>query len=355
VANPHSEEKRKEAARLFHGGLGLRAVQRQLGMHPEAVKRAARDYPKDAPRPAAGPTAADVAEMARAAQTHHEADDEDDEPAAAVWAREEERSARKIRKARENSTFRWRAPGPHLLLAFVSDQHIAPGTPVDFKAMREDAELIRATPHCYAVLGGDGVDNHLKHRAAVLAARSQPSDQYKLFEHYLGILGDRCLLAVSGNHDNWTNQFAGVDMMARIARDRRVWYAPDEGRLEVGVGAQTYAVAVRHQYRFNSTFNQTHTVKQWLRMGPGEFDVGCVGHHHEHALESFVYRGQLRWGCRPGSYQITSAYSREKGFNLSVPTTPAFLLRGDTHEVTGWPTLRQAVGSVRAVRELGAG
>lgn len=303
--------------------------------------------------PASGPSAADLDEMRRASQAHHEDRDGDDEPPEVAWRREEERAARKIRKAAENSTFRWRAPGPHLLLAFVSDLHIAPGTPVDFRRMREDAELIRSTPHCYCVLGGDQIDNHIKHRAAVLAARSQPEDQYKLLEYYLQILGDRCLLMTSGNHENWTNQLAGVDVLGRIARDRRLWYAPDEGRLEIGVGTESYAVAVRHQYRYNSSFNQTHTVKQWLRMGETEFDVGMIGHHHEHALESFVYRGRLRWGCRPGSYQITSAYSRQYGFNRSLPTTPAFLLRGDAHEVTGWPTLRQAVDSLKAARELG--
>lgn len=292
-----------------------------------------------------------VAEMRRAAV---EGGYTDDESLAEVWQYEEKRAAKKIEKAKTQGVFRWRAPGPHLLLAFAADQHIGPGTPVDFGAMRKDAELIRDTQNCYVWLGGDGVDNHIKHRAAVLSARSVPEDQYKLFEYYLQILGDKALLAISGNHDNWTHQLAGVDMIGRIAQSQRVCYAPDEAFMTVDVGGVSYAVAVRHQYRMNSSFNQTHSVKQWLRLGEREFDIGCVAHHHEHAVESFMYRGQIRWACRPGSYQITSAYSRQYGYNQSMPTTPTFLLRGDRKEVVGFPSLRMAVDAVGAMREIQA-
>jgi hypothetical protein len=297
---------------------------------------------------------AEVEEMRRSA-VEGGYEDEDEEPMEAVWKREEARAAQKIRKAAEGSTFRWRAPGKHLLLPFISDQHIAPGTPVDFKAMREDAELIRNTPNCYGILGGDGIDNHIKHRSAMIHARSTPDDQIKLFEHYLKILGDKSLLMVSGNHENWTAAFAGVDVLARVAREQRLCYAPDEAYLEIGVGTQTYKVAVRHQYRLNSSFNQTHSVKQWLRLGEREFDIGCVCHHHEHAIESTIYRGKMCWVCRPGSYQITSAYSREYGWNKAIPTTPTFLLRGDRREIVGFATLRAAIDYCGAAREIGVG
>jgi predicted phosphodiesterase len=277
-----------------------------------------------------------------------------EEPVETVWKREEERSARAIRKAHHEGIFRWTSPHKNLLLAFLSDHHIAPGTPCDFKRMREDAELIRDTPGCYAVLAGDQVDNHIKHRAAVLGSRSTPEDQYRLFEYYLSILGAKCLVVTSGNHDDWTKQYAGVDVLGRIVRDNRVFFSPDEAWLEIAVGSQNYVVGVRHQYRYGSSFNQTHTVKQWLRLGPREFDVGVIGHHHEAAIEQTLYRGKFCWVCRPGSYQITSAYSRQFGFNNAVPTCPTFLFHGDEHDITGYKSVRAYARSVKASRELGA-
>lgn len=292
-----------------------------------------------------------AAEFAEAAGYH---DDWDESPEA-VWRRAEKDSARRIRKLTDAGTLKWAAPGPHVLLTMVSDQHIAPGTPVDFRQMRLDAELIRDTPHCYALLGGDAVDNHIKHRSAVMAARSQPSDQYELFRHYLSILKNKALLMVSGNHDNWTNQFAGVDALDWIAKEKRVFYNPDAAHLELRVGGQEYGIAIRHQYKMNSSYNQTHSVKQWLRMGERDFDIGTVCHHHEHALESFVWRGRVRWACRPGSYQISSAYSRQFGWNQSMPTCPTFLLRGDRREIYGFDSLRAAVDAVGALRAIGVG
>lgn len=304
----------------------------------------------DAARPAATLPPEAVDEMRRAA----EASEDYDEPIDRVWRREEERSARAIRKALHAGTFRWESPHKSILLSFVSDMHIAPGTPCDFRRMREDAELIRDTPGCYAVLAGDQIDNHVKHRAAVLAARSQPEDQYKLFEYYLTILGPKLLVVTSGNHDDWTNHLAGVDVLGRIVRERRVFYHPDEAWLELKVGSQNYTVGVRHQYRFGSSFNQTHTVKQWLRLGPREFDLGVVGHHHEAAIEQVIYRDKFRWVARPGSYQVTSGYARQFGFNHAIPTCPTFLLHGDEHDITGWKSVRAMARSVRTVRELGA-
>jgi predicted MPP superfamily phosphohydrolase len=59
-------------------------------------------------------------------------------------------------------------------ISFISDQHIAPGSPVDMKRMREDAEIVASTRGMFAILGGDGVDNPIKHRHAIINATSTP-------------------------------------------------------------------------------------------------------------------------------------------------------------------------------------
>lgn len=345
------EEDKQRIREYTHAnpGLSLSEYSRRLGYDKQSIgKYKDNDTNKLPNTPSKLPKSA-LDEMKAAAESR----DEWDEPVEDVWKREEERSSRSIRKAKEASTFRWTAPSGTLLLTFISDMHIGPGTPCDFKRMREDAELIRDTPGCYAVLAGDQVDNHIKHRSAVLASRSQPEDQYRLFEYYLRILGDKCLVVTSGNHDDWTNQIAGVDVLGRIVRERRVFYSPDEAWLEIKVGGQDYIVGVRHQYRFGSAFNQTHTVKQWLRLGPREFDIGCIGHHHEAAIEQHIYRDKFRWVCRPGSYQITSSYSRQFGFNHSIPTCPTFVLHGDEHGIDGFKSIRSLKKAYSVMRSLG--
>jgi predicted phosphodiesterase len=221
---------------------------------------------------------------------------------------------------------------------------------VDMRRMREDAELIAATDGAYAILGGDMVDNHIKHQSAKLAARSQPHDQWKLCEHYLSIFAEKIIVMIDGNHDKWTDQIAGIDMVNWIARNKRLYYAPDEARIDLTVGKTLYKLAVRHQYRFNSSLNLLHTVKRWWAHGEEPFDIGCIGHHHEAAIETFRFHGATCWGCRPGSYQISSAYSRQFGFNATVPRAPSFILFPDERRILGFPDIRDALKTLKAER-----
>lgn len=342
-----TDAERDEVERLLAEGLSHREIARRAGVAVGTVSKVRR---RAADRQSAPALDAAVAGL-KAAADPAPAEEWEERPEE-VWDREAGKARRAIRKAKEGSTFRWAAPGKHLLLTVLSDMHIG-GALVDYDRMRADAELIRDTPNCYAVLVGDQIDNHIKHRAAMLNGEMAPGKQYMLFEYWLRVCGDKCLVVTSGNHDDWTVAHAGVDVLGRIVRDRRVFYSPNEAWLELAVGQQKYTVGVRHQYRLNSSFNQTHSVKQWLRLGEREFDIGVIGHHHEAAVESTIYRGRHRYVARPGSYQMTSSYSDALGYNHALPTCPTFLLRGDGHAITAWNSLRDVAASARAVAELG--
>jgi hypothetical protein len=261
----------------------------------------------------------------------------------ARWKAAEIDNAEHIRKALLMAKFSVELEDKPCALTFVSDQHISIGNTVDLFRMRQDAELIAANDGVYAILGGDATDNHIKHRSAVLAARSQPSDQYELFEWYLSIFAHRVLVAIAGNHDLWTNQMAGVDVLSGLLQRHRVCYAPDEALLEVGVGSQNYKVAMRHQYRMNSSFNETHCVKQYYRNGMVNWDIGCIGHHHVGACEYFYGHGEEKVALRPGSYQIISAYSRQYGWNSTTPTCPTVVVYPDRKEMVAFHRLEPAL------------
>ena len=147
---------------------------------------------------------------------------EEETPSGDVWKAYEERNEQKI--ARHKAEGRYIAEFPHEIIgvSFISDQHIAGNQICDLKRMREDAELIANTPGLYACLGGDSIDNHIKHRAAVLAARTTPGDQYELFDHYLSLFSDSILGVITGNHDDWTPQVAGLDVIASICKQHGI-------------------------------------------------------------------------------------------------------------------------------------
>lgn len=243
-------------------------------------------------------------------------------------------------------------PGP-IAISFISDHHIAPYSPCDLQKMAEDAALIASTPGAYAILGGDGVDNHIKHHTAMMLQESTPDIQWQLYDHYLSLLNidDSILVMISGNHDDWTMDFAGVDMVSRLSQKHKIHYAPDEAYINLKVGSQTYVVAMRHKYRFNSSANLGHTVKKWYDEGKMPFDIGCIGHHHEAHYEIFHKHGQDRIALRPGSYQISSPYARRNGFNPARPAAPTVVLWGDRREMMAFKDVKQGIDYLTYLRE----
>lgn len=222
-----------------------------------------------------------------------------------------------------------------IAVTFASDQHIRESGPIYLRRMLDDADLIARTPGCYVVLGGDGADNHIKHRAAMVGGGSKPAHEWRMYDAYLRRFGpDKVLAMVSGNHDDWTRDEAGVDMVAELAKRNRIAYCPDEVQVELTLSSQVWRIGVRHQYRFGSAFNKTHSVKRWWEMGETDWDVGVLCHHHEAAMEPFKKHGLWRVAFRPGSYQQTSSFGRRYGFNSSEPTCPTVIL---------WPSSRRFV------------
>ena len=260
------------------------------------------------------------------------------------WARAERKGVSNIRKAQKRGKFNVSFDSGPIAISVISDQHIAPNTACDFVRMKEDAELIRNTPGFYAVFGGDGVDNHIKHRSAMIGSRTNPDEQWRLFEYYLQLFGDKILAVISGNHDAWTAQIGGVDYLSKLAEKNKICYAPAEARLNINVAGQEYKMVVRHQTgRFNSSLNQTHAVKRFYEYGEDTFDIGVIGHHHEAAVEMFIRHGLKRYAARPGSYQISSPYSHQYGFANAIPTCPTFILFPKERRMIGFADVRDAV------------
>ena len=266
------------------------------------------------------------------------------------WERAEVDGRKRIDKAVKRGRFKVDFEKGPVAICAISDQHIAKGTPCDFSRMREDAELIRDTEGFYAVLGGDGVDNHIKHRAAMISAGSGPDDQWRLFDYYLQLFGDsnrsesKILAVISGNHDAWTKEMSGVDYLSSVVANNKLCYAPAEARLDITVEGQPYKMVMRHQTgRFNSSLNQTHAVKRFYEYNDEIFDIGVIGHHHEAAIEMFIRHGLKRYAARPGSYQITSPYAHQYGFGRSIPTCPTFVLFPGERRMIGFADVRDAV------------
>lgn len=274
-----------------------------------------------------------------------------------VWQRAEAQTGRDVEKHQKRRFASVSFPGSTPIgLAFVSDQHIRLTGPVALKQMRQDAELIRKTPGLHAILGGDAVDNHIVISQAMVRGGSKPAEEWRLFEHYLGMFGDpgesKVLAVISGNHDDWTIDKAGVDVLGMLVKQQRLHYSPFEVVLSAAVGSQTYTIKCRHRYsKYGSSFNPSHKVKRLWEMGDDDFDVGVVCHDHEPTVEPFWKHGRKRVAIRPGSYQFTSSYAETHGFRRYAPSCPTVVLFPDEHLVVPFDSVAVAAEYLTLLRK----
>lgn len=251
--------------------------------------------------------------------------------------------------------YRIKADGP---IAFVnfSDLHLG-AKGCDHRKAREDAELVRETPGCYASFGGDGVDNFIKIQAAMINADSTPEEQYAAFQYWLSLFGGgvkaggKLLGGVSGNHDYWTKQLGGIDYLRRIFAEQKLVYYPHRLRIVLMVNDVEYRIELRHTYPYKSTLNQSNQLQRMYDLTTWQWHIGCVGHTHDGPfIVPFQRHGVERWGCIAGSYKGVDSHAEFWGYNPAFPNSPMFILNHEHYDITGINDLRKGIETLTAMR-----
>ena len=263
-----------------------------------------------------------------------------DEEIRKIWLNKEEVCDRSIKRERENRFHEiWFKEEAPIKLCFIGDQHLG-GARSDLKKMRKDQSLISKTKNCYQIWCGDWIDNHIKHLAAIINSKTSPSEQIYMLEYLLSIAGDKIISVVGGNHEFWTKSYCGLDYHDKFFTNRNIKFQNHRLHLTVYLGQIEYRISVYHKYRYNSSFNLTHTVKRLWEQGEFDFHIGVVAHHHESAIEFFLKHGIQRWAIRPGSYLISDEYSLQQGYNDAEPNCPGVILYPNEFKIIGFRELK---------------
>jgi hypothetical protein len=259
----------------------------------------------------------------------------------AVWARSIIRTERKLAKERAQglAVVRIMTDKP-VALSISSDWHVTPSGACDLPGLRAYAEAIRDTQGAFAIAVGDLYDNPIKHSKNM----DDVPDELMLVALLFGTFGYKLLGTTSGNHDDWTKQFAGIDALRWLTERERIHYAPDElvylvELVDPKTQATTarYCIATRHKYYRHSNLNPTHSCFRWLEDRVGQWpqtedgaeivpDVLAIGHNHVACCEERSMANKPIWGARMGPWQYTTGFGRAGGWKNSPPTAPTFIL-----------------------------
>jgi len=240
---------------------------------------------------------------------------------------------------------------PALLLVHGSDWHIgARGTDHD-RLWRDLAGIAQAGGKL--VLGGDLIDNPVKHKSHIVHSSSTPGEQVRALRYLLGAAqsaGVGILAGVSGNHENWTDHETGQDICGPIFRDLGIPYSPHQIRLVIHNGPSETRVLLRHKYRFKSQFDLGLQFRRMWEVGEWDFDIGMLGHTHDGPfVQEFTKHGVSRWASLAGSYKTVDGYGEEAGYNPAKTGMTAFVIE-PSGLIQGFASLRAATVYMKGVK-----
>jgi hypothetical protein len=226
-------------------------------------------------------------------------------------------------------------------------------TGTDLEKAEYHAKLIGSKPYIFGYNIGDSIDNFIKTSiiSAVINSDTTPKQQIKLMQQYLEFFNGNLILMIGGNHDRWTKKVSGLDWLAPFCDKNNLVYSPDEFNIIFTQNKIEYKFKFRHKYRFSSYMNPTHKSKQMLRNSEYIFDVGCVAHDHEVAMEMSYMFGAPRLHIRCGSYKVADPFANEIGYNNAKADLPCFITNPFKKEIMPFFNIEQAVKVVKFLNE----
>ena len=157
-------------------------------------------------------------------------------------------------------------------------------------------------------------------------------------------------MRVKNCHDNWNYTADQFDWTQYLSSKLQCPNLGFGAAVDLTVDRQWYRIMLKHKYRFNSSINLTHTVKRMREM-EGDFDIGCVAHHHQAAIEqSIMGDGIDRIFIRPGSFKGQDRYSSQLGFTDSGAFIPSVVLDNTQRMMTAFLHLDQAVSYMESLQ-----
>ena len=237
-----------------------------------------------------------------------------------------------------------------IALCFTADWQLGqPG--LDYVQFKYDVQTWKKTDGWWVAPGGDGYENIIQPGKVGSGHNQAPiCVQKALYYLTLRELIDRIAFIGSGNHNYWTALMDGEDWDAELAQRLKVVYTKHAARVYLKVGKMTYNILRMHKGRFNSSFNLTHSAKQYQRTYFPESRIIVVEHQHVGVVEQYRYNEQECVAIRPGTYAVYDDYALQNGFYGNHVCNPTVVLYPDRDHIVPFKDQSDALTFLAAVR-----
>ena len=246
------------------------------------------------------------------------------------------------RRKRQSVTFSGEGP---ICLMFMADSH-AGAAGVNYDKLFEEAEIISGTPNTYIVYVGDLVDQFVLQSMSQIRFHTSLTvpEEWAIARGLLELVAHKILVAVAGNHDNWTNMLVGIDYFKDIVAQQApgALYGVHSALFKLTVGNAEWRVKVRHSWRGSSMYNPTAGIERAARID-GNFDVGIGAHTHVSGLHrQFNNGGKTGYAVLCGSPKEEDDFADYLGCALSNESTTVPLVFTPQETIIAFQTVKDA-------------
>ncbi len=222
---------------------------------------------------------------------------------------------------------------------------------LDYEGWERDINIVEAEPGLHCAIGGDGYHNIIQSAKIGSSHNQQPiSIQKGLYYLTVKKLKNKVAYIGTGNHNYWSALAEGEDWDRELANRLKVVYTKHGGIINLVVGEMLYPILRMHKGRFNSSFNLTHTCKQYQRMYFPNARIVVIEHDHQASVEQYRYNEQECVAIRTGTYAIYDDWAQQNGFWGAHVANPTVILYPKENRICAFKDMKDAIVFLRAVR-----
>jgi hypothetical protein len=222
---------------------------------------------------------------------------------------------------------------------------------VDYDAFERDVKFLEKQAGFGVHVGGDGYENMIQASKVGSSQNQAPvAVQRGLYTLSLKRLIKRIWTIGTGNHNMWATMATGEDWDGELAKRLKLIYIKHYAKVHLWIGKQEYSYLVMHKGRFNSSFNLTHSPKQYQRMYFPDARIVVTEHQHVSAVEQYQYNGKECLAMRPGTYSTYDDFAQQNGFFGAHIENPTAVLFPDRDKLVGFKSMYDAAIYLKEVR-----
>lgn len=227
---------------------------------------------------------------------------------------------------------------------------------VDYDGLLSDNEILNETDGLYVVGMGDYIHNAKAvpktGTALYEAIFPNPDMQVKFVKKELSKLKDKTVTLLTGCHEWWDYQHAGIDTMGNICEELDIPYLAHGGIIHLELNNERYSIGVRHKYPggkrnggAQENFYDSYPEREHL-------DAVVLAHFHFTFTQKVRKRGGYTVFMRSGSYYRDDLYGQQIGGFVGEPGVPILIFFPDKHKVLPFDgtDMKEAIAILKYLR-----